>query len=149
MQMTTIEVKVVAPPVEPLPLIVRSKLPGDLNFILNSWLVSYREHKEEWPHDFYFKHHEAKIKALFEKPDRFFIACAPDELDFIYGWLCAEAPVAHFAFVKRAFRRNGVAKSLVAAAGLPAYSFVVCSCWTPYISAVAKKYPGVFRNLDL
>lgn len=97
---------------------------ADLNFIRSSWL---RSNARTIPdglvgRDAYFALHWEVAMALLDRPrTRCVMAVSRDDEDHLVGWACGEAaeesrPVrglVHYAYVKKPFRRNGVARALV------------------------------------
>ena len=55
---------------------------------------------------------------------QFYVRFTEDE-NFIFGWIITEAPLLHFIFVKKAFRRFGIAKALCAAANLNSFEYIL------------------------
>jgi len=113
---------------------IRTYKPLDEDFIYHSWLSSIRCD---------FRPAEGLTRALIDGiiPDvgskqTLYVACEPDEENHILGWAAAgpisEFPlVLHFVFVKRSFRRAGVATALVDTIfGDTRPGKIPCSYWT-------------------
>lgn len=104
---------------EQLPIILRPATQDDVNFVLNSWLKSFKE--SSWfnisgkP---YWRGHRLLILKLMRTKE-LTIACMKDDTNAIVGWSCTEPGVIHYVYVKRPFRRFGVAKTLLAWAYAP------------------------------
>ena len=47
-------------------------------------------------------------------------AVDPEQPDILYGYAYAEPPVTHFVYVRAPFRRQGLARSMLERAGVPA-----------------------------
>lgn len=96
---------------------------ADLPFIWNSWLKSYRDNNGQAKavgSETYFAEHRKLIGELTAR-SAILIACAPDFPDQIYGYVVFEAfngpaLVLHYVYVKRTYRRFGIASALVAKA---------------------------------
>ncbi len=109
-------------------LVIRDMLPGEENFIYNSWLHSYRSSQFARPIEsktYYAFHHAIIERLLARTTTNVLIAAHSATPDVILGYLvletpshmplnCATMPVAHFLYVKQPFRRLGIAKALVA-----------------------------------
>jgi GNAT superfamily N-acetyltransferase len=101
-------------------VLIRPSTEGDLHFVLNSWLMSYRRSPfaRDMTKNIYFKrHHDFVVEAL--KRSAVYCAVNKDDQDQIYGWICIEPPVGmeetralHYVYVKHPYRGFGIAKSL-------------------------------------
>lgn len=104
-------------------LTIRAALPSDHNFILATWLKSYRELGTNYPvpeREIYFKEHQEKIKEAL-KNGKCLIA-STDDLDQICGFICYTDDVVHYIFVKVVFRRFGIANALLDAVSVKQFS---------------------------
>lgn len=128
-------------------------LERDGNFIYHSWGNSYRDAAlGAWgdiPKATYYKRVRARIDALIRRGAEIKLAVDPDDPNIILGWMCAEAPVLHYVYVKEAYRGQGIAMTLLAAVGLAAQKILPCSHWTPFAEQVAAKHPALLRRVDL
>lgn len=90
---------------------------GDLNFILNSWLTSYRlsPYTKRIGKEMYYQFHQEKLKALLERKPNVLLACAPDYPDQIFGYIVYEfdPDVIHYLHVKKTYRKLGIADALL------------------------------------
>lgn len=96
---------------------IRAALPQDHNFILATWLKSYRELVMQKPvpeRDIYFREHQKKIKEKLESAKC--LVATTDDSDQICGFICYESDAVHYVFVKTVFRRYGIANKLLDAA---------------------------------
>jgi len=112
--------------------LVRPAEPDDFAFIFSTWLKSYRYNNQDVsrvPAELYYrKHHEviARLRDRCALP----VACLPDSPAVIIGFAALELPpallntsslpppapappVIHWVYVKRAWRRMGVATRLL------------------------------------
>jgi GNAT superfamily N-acetyltransferase len=130
----------------------------DGNFVYSSWLNSYRESAiggwksptgEAMALGVYYKRARSRIDALIKRGAELKVACDPEDTNIILGWMCAEDPVLHYVYVKEAYRRQGIALSLLAACGLSSSRIIPCSHWTPSAEEVAAKRPSLLRRVDL
>jgi len=124
----------------------RRMVAEDLDFVLKSWRDSYRMSHMAGPipMSMYRDVYDAVLRQLLQRPDvEVHIAHARGQQppDDIFGWICVEydawtrskvvehgqwvdkdvpleQPVVHYVYVKQAFRDQGVARALLAAAGV-------------------------------
>lgn len=62
----------------------------------------------------YFNVYDAYFKALLARPDSAVkLAALSDDPDVVLGWALVEPDKLHFVYVKKDYRRIGIAKSLV------------------------------------
>ena len=104
--------------------------PSDHNFILNSWLKSYRnsDFGKKIPNDVYYKSHAILIASILATATTV-VACDPEAHHVVYGYLCYspnnEGPdYFHYIYCKNSFRKLGIAKALVTAVN-PGSAFIV------------------------
>lgn len=95
-------------------------LEDDLNFILNSWMTSYRTEFHFLPDKVYYTGMQKLIGALALE-SQVLIAHDPADLNNILGWLVyraqAEGPIlVHYAYVKHRYRQFGLGKRMVTSA---------------------------------
>jgi len=110
-------------------VILRDAADEDKNFIISSWLKTYRTEgkftRRIRPY-VYFKEHEERIKrALWQAKAR--IACLEAEPEVIMGYAVwtpqAAHEVVHFVFVRPEFRNLGVARKLLSEVNLETCEF--------------------------
>ena len=103
---------------------IRPQVPGDLSFILSSWLNSYCDSSEfakGIPRETYFSEHRKVVEHIVARPSvTVLVAVAPDTEDVILGYVVFEqrkldTNIIHYIYVKRAFGVFGIAKELFAA----------------------------------
>jgi GNAT superfamily N-acetyltransferase len=102
---------------------IRSHTLTDLALVFSSWLRSMPPARDV-SRDVHFRGQHALIEAILARPGALLrVACVPDDPEVILGWACVEhAPhdasghpsLVHFAYVKDAFRRRGIARALLA-----------------------------------
>lgn len=87
----------------------------DLNFILSTWLQSYRN--SEFAHsiekEVYYKQHQMIIAQVLKHPtNSVTIICDKEDEDQILGYICysTDAPIIYFAYVKHPFRKLGLGR---------------------------------------
>lgn len=116
---------------------IRPAEPGDLSFVVKTWLQSYAPHAKQahalkMPYlstqnrqlgailsDAYYQHTSPLVQELVDRCP-ILVACMPEEPDVIVGWVCGELhstgpSVLHYTYTKGVYRKHGVAKSLVGA----------------------------------
>lgn len=100
---------------------IRNYIDSDYSFILNSWLLSYRdgnEFVEAIPKDVYFKFHHQVIDGILKRQSsEVLVATAIDDTDLIYGYAVFERistyKIMHYTYVKRTFSQFGIASALI------------------------------------
>lgn len=101
---------------------IRSLQYGDRNFILNSWLKSYRNSPatDRMENAAYY-YEQSRVINDFLDHCPVIIACDPKDPSNIFGYLVYQFIdgyfVLHYIYVKHAFRSKGVGKYLVERAG--------------------------------
>jgi hypothetical protein len=94
--------------------------PGDLPYVSKTYLDCLRQESSEFrnvPPDV-FQIGQQKVLARLLGSSKGVVACLPEETGAIAGWALYSSGILHFCYVKHSFRRLGVAKELLAAAGL-------------------------------
>src|SRR6267142_2498423 len=89
----------------------------DKNFIYSTWLRGLY-HGNDWfkciPSDIYFRHYEAILDVLFQKPSvKVSVACLKESPDVILGFSVFEANILHYIFCKFVWRNIGLARDLI------------------------------------
>lgn len=100
----------------------RALEPSDVHFVLSSWLKSYRPSCPLVSDEVYFREQKRLILHLLEDTS-VVLACDPVDPGVIWGYLVGAAHpdgfgVVHFVYVKHALRRFGIARALLAHAGI-------------------------------
>lgn len=107
-----------------LPLAVRPLVATDLGLVLQTWLRSHRHGSHlAWgiPSPNLYRGHERLVRSIMARPGALGLAaCLRDDPVVVVGWVLVEPALAcvHFAYTKEAWRRAGVCRTLLAAAGL-------------------------------
>lgn len=107
--------------------VLRSGLPSDHPFVVDSWVKSYQSYclTRDCEHcggagriyrgQRFLRGHKRLIREILARPaTALLVACHPEDSDVILGWAVTEAGVVHYVFVKRDVRRVGIAKALLA-----------------------------------
>ena len=98
---------------------VRTATEEDANFILNSWLKSFRNSffAKSINSTVYFTEHHKVLRKLLKRSTTL-IACNPEDANQIYGYLVLEKVdgilCIHFTYTKQVFRKLGVQRQLLA-----------------------------------
>lgn len=91
--------------------IIRSLVPGDLNFVYHNWLRGLREHdRGTLPDDLWYPAHRAGIDRVLADPaTRVAVAAAEDDHNEILGFAVARpGEVLHWVHVLTVFRGKGL-----------------------------------------
>jgi GNAT superfamily N-acetyltransferase len=116
-----------ASPDREIPVLLRPAGPDDVALVSETWLESYRN-DSPWAHRLtdhvFFAHHQPAVAEILSRACAV-VACDPADERVVYGTVVwepatAEGPAVHWVYVKKALRRLGVARRLLAATGLPA-----------------------------
>lgn len=103
-----------------LPIKYRSQSDNDTGFLYSTWLKSYRQmpYAQNMSNDTFFHHHKQIIKDILDKPNTIVTFIVEDtDPDHIYGYSVVErlgdAAIIHYIYVKHAYRKLGLAESLL------------------------------------
>lgn len=89
----------------------------DISFIFNSWLKSFRNSyfSKNIVNTVYFTEQHKVIEGIL-KTSTVIVACNPDDISQVYGWICAERIdgifCLHYLYVKHSFRSLGIGRIL-------------------------------------
>lgn len=93
---------------------------GDIPFIYNSWLKSYRDAPavRTVPNHIYYTEHHEIIENILKSPySETLVACSVENPDILYGYATGEhfegLAVVHWVYCKQEWRRKGVAGALL------------------------------------
>lgn len=111
---------------------------SDHNFILNSWLKSWRNGPlRSIPNEQYYAEQTFVVQQLLAN-SRVTVACSPDDAEQIFGYIVSQDSPAgryvHYLYVKLPYRQVGIARALLEQAALAAPVFT-----THYRAAICKK----------
>lgn len=125
---------------------LRSGRSEDWPFIFATWLRCYRyssafaQHIQE---PIFFRYHHAAIQRILERGAEVRIAHLADDPSVILGYLVTEPGVVHFAYVKKAFRRHGIASDLFHDLDVNSHVF---THWTRDWNHMLKRWPEATYN---
>jgi hypothetical protein len=95
---------------------IRPAQSSDINFIYKTFLTSYRYNSaigKTCTNTVFFAEYQKVLDSILSKADaKVLVACHRDEPEVIFGYLIYEPGTLHYAFVKEAFQKLGIAKSL-------------------------------------
>lgn len=119
-----------------LDFILRPYTPSDRAFVVDSWVSTLRAATEETrfsDRDAFREYHWKRIDGLLDdKRMAIRVAAPPDDDVTIYGYLAEFSPdMLHMLFVKKPFRRQGVAKRLLEGHNLQSAVFTQWSLAVP------------------
>lgn len=101
------------------PWTIRPAVESDIPFIYSTWLRSYRLDSaigSTCKKSVFFNGYNAILDAILSNPNAVCsVAVSPENSNVIYGYAVYESNAIHYCFVKEAFRRWGIAKSLLQA----------------------------------
>ena len=100
-----------------LPILIRPIRETDHALIIDSWVNSVRYSTPAFfwvPGGLFRSIYRSMIVRLIEcKPELFYVLVNEEDEDQIFGWVCADMSATHFVFVKKEFRREGLASKLL------------------------------------
>lgn len=123
---------------------IRPMRDGDMEFVKSSWLKNYKNSSsfaKRITHDVFFKWHGAIVDSILARPQtEILIATLPDEEGVILGFFVVEkqglSRVAHYLFVRREWRKLGLARALIEASGDSAFVF---THWTDPMDSISNR----------
>ena len=139
-----------------LPVLIRPIRETDHALIIDSWVNSVRYSTPAFfwvPGGLFRSIYRSMIVRLIEcKPELFRVLVNEADEDQIFGWVCGNARVTHFVFVKKEFRDNGLASMLmdtIRQGARPCYRDWIFSHWTNDCERIdgIKYKPSLFREL--
>jgi hypothetical protein len=143
-------------PAKDMPVTVRGMLPDDVNYIIDSWVQSYRHSPDMQAVDDNLYKVEMRNRVYREvAQNKVLVACNPQVQNSIYGWICfippqvfGHLPVVSYVYVKSSVWRRGIGSGLVdlaRASGTDPDGPVWCYDWTLQMRRFADKV-GMMRN---
>lgn len=129
-------------------VIIRDIEKGDHNFIISTWLLSYRHNSPETKRinsEVFYKHHQEIIKEILNRPtSQSVITALKDNPSVILGYFVTEdiedKKVAHYCYVKKSFRQNGICKKMAIELFGPEIDTFTISQYTSILKDINKKY---------
>lgn len=115
---------------------IRPAAVGDRAFVLSSWKRSYHESpvvawSQRTPEGraAYYAWVNRVLPDVLED-SRCVMAANPLDPEHVFGWACAGAGILHYAYVKQEYRRQRIARRLLAHLGLGGDAPLRCTHWT-------------------
>lgn len=135
-------------------LLVRPGTNEDKNFIFSTWLKCYRRHSlftRNISNDVYFDWHQKVINRLFNRGATATVAALKEDPMVVLGYLVTEEvgdvnPIIHFAYVKFAFQKCGIMRTLLFAARIELKAKTEYTHHTFEIEPIIAKYPNMSFN---
>lgn len=137
----------------PVAFVIRPPRPGDQGYITSTWLATMRDAHEEMSRGAYYAEYGRLIDRVLDRDGtRCELAVDINDPDAIKGWIVwtpiPRAPVLHYVYVRRRFRRGGIATALALEAGIqflgPKF---VYTCDGPD-AHVIRRWGGTFLSLQ-
>lgn len=100
-------------------IIFRGPQPGDIPFLTNSWLRSYKGSPavRGMDNDLFYHFHHKVLETLLTRSS-VVIVSYDDDPSFIMAWACVEvydkSLIVHYMYTKKPFRKQGLAKKILA-----------------------------------
>lgn len=121
----------------------------DLSFIYSTWLRSYRHSSQfakKLTNEVYYEMHHKVIDGFILRGGIVLIAHAKGEPEVILGYLCMEpnGSIIQYIYVKKAFRKMGIAKALFEYTKLPENT--IFTHWTTDTNWILKKLTHLIYN---
>ena len=134
-------------------ILYRDARPTDANFVISSWLESYRssDYAKHMPKSVYFDNYKHVVTKLLSNA-RVIIACNPEDWDQIFGYISfsdivPHAPVLHYMYVKYPFRKMRIAEGMFKEMGrltLPEGP-IICTHANSLFDDKCKKYDLIYN----
>lgn len=133
-----------------LSIMTRPYEPGDLHFVLNSWMRSFRLYHAYTPDKIYYASMQTMIQQIMQRPSaRCVVACDATRPEFIFGFVVADVPqssdiyeplVVHYAFTKLAYRTLGIGRKALQQFGWHSKRPIQCTFWTRFCRDTWKRF---------
>lgn len=121
----------------------------DLDFIYATWLKSYRhasQFAKKLTNKVFFEMHHKVIDNFVARGGLVQVAHPKGEPDVILGYICYEAtmPLVQYVYVKKTFRKMGVARALYKTTNIPDNG--IFTHWTTDTDWIIKKLENLTYN---
>ena len=123
---------------------IREGEPSDLAFVLDSWRASYRGASGDVGHvsESRYRSAHGAMSARLAQRSRLLVACLESAPDVIVGWVLVEGgPVVHYVYVRGDARHGGIARGLLAEAGIGTKTAAVYTHRTAALHAWRRMHP--------
>jgi hypothetical protein len=132
--------------------VLRAPEPGDISFIFNSWLKSYRDAPfvSGIPNTIYYSELHKIIEKVLTRAN-VVIAADPGEPGLIFGWGVGEVAkdgtlLLQYLYTKHALRKFGIAKSIEEEFKKLPHTAVSYSCRTPPLFEAIRRRASYIYN---
>lgn len=117
---------------------------ADFNFVLNAWMMSYRDSKRDHKNSDYFPGQQNLI-AEISKRRNLIIGCDAESPEWIAGFIVGQMLkdgrlLLDYIYVKHAYRERGIARGLLSAMGWTEDTEIIATHWTKQIDKVGRRY---------
>jgi GNAT superfamily N-acetyltransferase len=117
---------------------------ADFNFILNAWMMSYRDSKRDHKNSDYFPGQQNLIAEISQRRN-LIVGCDAETPEWIAGFICGimledGRLLLDYIYVKQAYRERGIARGLLSAMGWDENTEIVATHWTKQIDKVGRRY---------
>jgi len=135
--------------IKDLPIALRQAHQGDVPFIFNSWLKSYRNSKfsKNIPTSVYFSEHH-KVLEEIALNDQIYVACNTEDESQIFGYVAATEIdgifLLHYVYVKQPYRKIGLAKFMVESVRKKLDDLAFCTHLSNTMEKTAEKYNLIY-----
>lgn len=128
----------------PFELAFRPLEANDFHFILNAWLMSYRDSKRDHNNSVYFPAQQNLI-AEISKRRNLIVGCDAECPDWVAGFVAGKMLkdnklLIDYIYVKHAYRERGIARGLISAMGWTQDTEIIATHWTRQIDKVGRRY---------
>lgn len=135
-------------------ILTRPAKPGDMNFVYDSWMKSWRVSK--WagviPNHLYYACQRNLIEDLIARGAEIVVACPDSQPDVILGWACGEvkdgATVLHYSYTKDPYLGLGIESTVIGALSGSKPGFITHKINSKYCKEW-KHVPEMCRRKDL
>lgn len=134
----------------PFPLHYRGIEAGDFPFVLNAWILSFRDFKRDHKNSDYFPGQQNLIAELAKRRN-LVIACDGDTPSFVVGFACGITladgrMLVDYVYVKQAYRERGIGRGMLGQLGWRSDMEIVATHWTRGVDKLARRYNAGFNS---
>lgn len=124
----------------------------DINFILNSWLVSFRKSKR-WTNDGIYWKKQQRLIASLASHATVIICCDQEKPEYVIGWICGEHIGSelrvHYVYVKQGYRDLGIGRELLKLMGWRVGRQIIASHSTPAMRGMKERFHVIYDEYVL
>lgn len=128
----------------PFTLAFRDVAHSDFHFVLNAWMMSYRDSNRHLKNDEYFRGQQNLIAEIANRRNCL-LAVDRDVPDYIIGFAAGISLsdgrfLLDYVYVKHAYRERGIARSLLEQMGVTHETAIVCTHRNKPVQPTMNKY---------